>query len=253
MVLLPGCVCCGSRCSTIAQTLRNSASVSMDITVGSLSLNRPGQVFDTCGPYSSGNTFSGWTIFRGSDFSGTFSLSKIYNFQDSSSFYFVWQYVFNVGQGFSNPFLNIEAIGTVSSGVPTMTSFLVGFFLYGVERVNRAGNATAPTNYNSIGSIGCPSPDTQPIYQRPKGVDMPASYASYSNITGALLRPFTCNEDFSVESVSDSANITMTFDDQCNAFQRDVKNQTIGRYTDIASGLSFTESIAFNYSNLSPS
>jgi len=253
MVLLPGCSCCGN-CTQLAQAFRNAAAVQLDFSASSISVPRSGKLSEACSPYASGHDFSGYWSFRGADYSGTFLLTKIYNAISTTTFYSAFAYVWDFGLGGNNPYLQLDAFGTVSAGTPTLTTVLVGFPVAGVAKIDRASASTsAPVSYtSSLTSASCSGTDSASVRQQrfslvPDGYDV-ASGVMPGSLGNDFAKAFSCSESFSLSQIADSPQAQVEFITPALGWPPGSQGSSIGYWTDVPVTFPFSYSLPVNFS-----
>lgn len=213
MVLLPGCACCQTKCQSLAQRIINASSVQLDFSVTSYDRSRAGTVYhqceylsappvDLCG-YPVGHAFGSREVCRGQDFTGTFSLTKFYQFTDVAYAFSAFKYQFSAGTS-----IVMEAYSPVVSGSYSLSEIKVGGNAVGIIQFDRSSSSVAaPSLYSASGTgCNCGVADTNPVSRTYFSL-IPSSWVEFSTedffkATGAR---FYCDDSFAFENVSGSA------------------------------------------------
>ena len=221
MVLLPGCVCCGTKCQALAQQIIDAESVQLDFSVTSYDRSRVGTVNhqckyltapfaeDMCG-YPVGSKFGSREVCRGQDFSGTFSLTKFYNFKGSLNAFTAFRYDFGAGTS-----IVVEAYSPRVNGAYSLSEIKVGGNARGIIQFDRSSSSvTAPSLYSSSGAFcNCGVPDTNPVSRNLFRLG-PSNWVEFSLVdffTATGVR-FYCDDSFSFDSVTASGVANGYFD-----------------------------------------
>jgi hypothetical protein len=213
MVLLPGCVCCGTKCQALAQQIINANSVQLDFSVTSYDRQRVGTVShqceyltapfaeDMCG-YAVGSKFGSREVCRGQDFSGTFSLTKFYNFQGPSNAFTAFRYDFGAGTS-----IVVEAYSPRVSGVYSLSEIKVGGNAVGIIQYDRSSSSVAaPSLYSGSGAqCNCSVQDTNPTSRKTFRL-LHLNWVEFAlvDFITAIGVSFYCDDSFSFDSVAAS-------------------------------------------------
>lgn len=213
MVLLPGCVCCGTKCQALAQQIINANSIQLDFSVTGYDRQRVGTVThqceylappfaeDMCG-YAVGSKFGSREVCRGQDFSGTFSLTKFYNLKGASYAFTAFRYDFGAGTS-----IVVEAYSTMVSGAYSLAEIKVGGNAVGIIQFDRSSSSvTAPSLYFSSGAeCSCSVQDANPTLRKPFRI-FSSNWVEFSlvDFITAIGVSFYCDDSFSLDSVTAS-------------------------------------------------
>jgi hypothetical protein len=214
MVLLPGCVCCLTKCQLLAQQIINAESVQLDFSVTSYDRARVGTVNyqceyptypyfeDICG-YVVGSKFGSREVCRGQDFSGTFSLTKFYNYKGAGYAFTGFKYQFSTGTSVA-----LEAYSPVVGGSYSLSQIKVGGNALGIVQFDRSSSSVAaPSSYSSsISNCSCGTADANPMTRFSVRL-IPSAWVEFSLVdfveaSGVL---FYCDDSFVFNSVAGSA------------------------------------------------
>lgn len=240
MVLLPGCVCCSTRCGDLAWRLLQANSIEITLAGTDYDLAISGAVgrqipcgfmqyyvCDPCG-YPVGSPMYGREVFKGSLYSGTYSL------QAASSSWYVnyslaldettryYYYFFNstpwiCDPGSSQPDPDyrpsIQILSTIrkplGSAISSSTVFLVDikvtFIAFGRFTYNRAGSAAPAPSACGTSVVSCVATqnnNTQGGYD-----NNPLGYYSVFHQSPYRMS-FVCNDSFSFDQVTSTNPVT---------------------------------------------
>jgi hypothetical protein len=203
-----------TKCQALAQQIINAESVQLDFSVTSYDRQRVGTVNyqceyltapwaeDMCG-YPVGSKFGSREVCRGDDFTGTFSLTKSYNFTGSTYALTAFKYQFSAGTS-----VVMEAYSPVVGGLYSLSYIKVGGNARGIIKFNRSSSSvSAPSLYSGVTTIcNCSGEDDAPISQTAFNL-IPSSWVEFSteSLFSATGIQFNCNESFLFNNVSGSS------------------------------------------------
>jgi hypothetical protein len=219
MVLFNGCACCASPCGALAWRLLQTSSVEMSVvgtdferravcSVKFQSTDQFGNILKICNKYEIPNEGSVLDSFKGSQYTGTFSLSlssaPAFVFGGVNNIYRYYTYYLRnspyacggVAANGDSPTFEVRAhitypIGqTVSPGTVSLVSIAVTIFAFGNVTTDRSSaSAPAPTDCTSVPN---PCANNDP---NPKTFYTPRYEVPYQ-------QQFFCNDTFQFSNVT---------------------------------------------------